>query len=82
MKRSAVQLKKSSRRPLQMGGASEKMNRMMENPVRCYYSYNQDDCGEQPIVAEFAYNPSILDLLWSFLFESVLGRLLGLRANF
>ena len=56
-----VQLKMSSSRHPQTDGASEIMNRMVENYLRCYCSYHQDDWDELLPAAEFAYNSAVTE---------------------
>lgn len=73
MKLSGIQLKMSSSRHPQTDGASEIMNRMVENYLRCYCSYHQDDWDELLPAAEFAYNSSVSEDLGISPFELDLG---------
>ena len=75
MKLCYIQLKMSSSRHPQTDGASEVMNRMIENYLRCYCSYHQNDWDDLLPAAEFAYNSAVsedlgmcpleLDLGWN-----------------
>ena len=62
----------TSRHP-QTDGASEIMNRMIENYLRCYCSYHQNDWDELLPAAEFAYNSAVSDDLCVSPFEADLG---------
>jgi len=73
MERSGIQLKMSSSRHPQTDGASEIMNRMIENYIRCYCSYHQDDWDELLPAAEFAYNSAVTEDLGMSPFELDLG---------
>ena len=73
MKLCGVQLKMSSSRHPQTNGASEIMNRMIENYLRCYCSYHQNDWDELLPAAEFAYNAAVSDDLGVASFEADLG---------
>jgi len=73
MKLAGVQLKMSSSRHPQTDGASEIMNRMVENYLRCYCSYHQDDWDEMLPAAEFAYNSAVSEDLGMSPFELDLG---------
>ena len=68
-----VQLKMSSSRHPQTDGASEIMNRMVENYLRCYCSYHQDDWDELLPAAEFAYNSAVSEDLGMSPFEMDIG---------
>jgi len=68
-----IQLKMSSSRHPQTDGASEIMNRMVENYLRCYCSYHQDDWDELLPAAEFAYNSAVTEDLGMSPFEVDLG---------
>lgn len=70
MKLCGAQLKMSSSRHPQTDGASEVMNRMVENYIRCYCSYHQDDWDVFLPAAEFAYNSAISDDLGMSPFEN------------
>ncbi len=69
-----VKLKKSSSRHLQTNGASEILNRMVENYLRCYCNYHQVDWDELLPGADFAYNSAVSDDLGMVPFEANLGR--------
>lgn len=73
MELSGIQLKMSSSRHPQTDGASEIMNRLVENYLRCYCSYHQDDWDTLLPAAEFAYNSSVSDDLGMSPFELDLG---------
>ena len=73
MELSGIQLKMSSSRHPQTDGASEIMNRMVENYLRCYCSYHQDDWDELLPAAEFAYNSAVTEDLGMSPFELDLG---------
>ena len=62
----------SSRHP-QTDGASEIMNRMIENYLRCYCSYHQNNWDELLPAAEFSYNSAVSDDLGESPFEADLG---------
>ena len=68
-----VKLKMSSSRHPQTDGSSEIMNRMVENYLRCYCNYHQNDWDELLPGAEFAYNSSISEDLGMTPFEIDLG---------
>ena len=68
-----VQLKMSTSRHPQTDGASEIMNRMVENYLRCYCSYHQDNWDELLPAAEFAYNSSVSEDLGMSPFELDIG---------
>lgn len=68
-----VQRKMSTSRHPQTDGASEIMNRMVENYLRCYCNYNQDNWDELLPAAEFAYNSAISEDLGMSPFEMDLG---------
>lgn len=68
-----VQLKMSSSKRPQTDGASEVLNRMMENYLRCYCSYDQNDCDELLPTADFAYNSAVSEDLGMSPFEFALG---------
>ena len=73
MKLCAVKLKMSTSKHSQTDGATEIMNRMVENYLRCYCSYHQNDWDELLPAAEFAYNSAVTDDLGMSLFELDLG---------
>ena len=56
MKLCGVKLKMSASKHPQTDGATEIMNIMVENYLRCYFSYHQNDWDELLPAAEFAYN--------------------------
>ena len=68
-----VKLKMSSSRHPQTDGSSEIMNRMVENYLRCYCNYHQDDWDDLLPGAEFAYNSAISEDLGMSPFEVDLG---------
>lgn len=68
-----VKLKMSSSRHPQTDGSSEIMNRMVENYIRCYCNYHQNDWDELLPGAEFAYNSAVSDDLGMTPFEADLG---------
>lgn len=68
-----VKLKMSTSRHPQTDGASEVMNRMIENYLRCYCSYHQNDWDELLPAAEFAYNSAVTEDLGMSPFEMDLG---------
>jgi len=57
----------------QTDGASEVMNRMVENFLQCYCSYRQDDWDALLPAAEFAYNSAVSTDLGCSPFEMDLG---------
>ncbi len=73
MELSGVKLKMSTSRHPQTDGASEIMNRMIENYLRCYVSYHQDDWDDLLASAEFAYNSSVTEDLGCSPFELDIG---------
>jgi len=70
---SSLKLKMSSSRHPQTDGASEIMNRMIENYLRCYCSYHQNDWDKLLPAAEFAYNTAVSEDLGMSPFEMDLG---------
>ncbi len=68
-----VELTISSGRCLQTDGASEIMNRIVENHLRCYCNYHQDYWGGLLPEAEFPYNSAVIEDLGMNLFEVELG---------
>ncbi len=64
-----VKLKMSSSRNVQTDGASEVMNRMVENYLRCYCSHHWNDWDVILSSAEFACNSVINDNLGMSPFE-------------
>ena len=68
-----VQLKMSTSRHPQTDGLSEVMNRMVENYLRCYCNYHQNDWDELLPAAEFAYNSAVSEDLGMSPFEVDLG---------
>ena len=68
-----VKLKMSTSRHPQTDGSSEIMNRMVENYLRCYCSYHQNDWDELLPAAEFAYNSAVSEDLGMSPFELDLG---------
>ena len=61
MERSGIQLKLSFSRHPQSDGASEIMKQMVENYIRCYCSYQQEDWDELLPAAEFACNYAVTE---------------------
>ena len=70
-----VKLKMSTSRHPQTDGASEIMNRMVENYIRCYCNYHQNNWDELLPAAEFAYNSAISEDIGMSPFEMDLGYL-------
>ena len=68
-----IQLKMSTSRHPQTDGSSEIMNRMIENYLRCYCNYHQDDWDELLPAAEFAYNSAVSEDIGMSPFELDLG---------
>ncbi len=64
-----IKLKMSSSRHPQTDGASEVMNRMVENYLGCYCWYLQNDWDELLSSAKFAYNFAVSDDLGISPFE-------------
>lgn len=56
---SKMELRTSSSRHSKTNGSSEIMNRMMENYIRCYCSYYQDEWYKLLPTAEFSYSLSV-----------------------
>jgi len=73
MKLCGIRLKMSSSRHPQTDGASEIMNRMVENYLRCFCSYHQNDWDDLLPAAEFAYNSAVTEDLGMSPFELDLG---------
>ena len=73
MKLCGVKLKMSTRKHPQTDGATEIMNRMVENYLRCYCSYYQNEWDELHPAAQFAYNSAVTDDLGMSPFELDLG---------
>ena len=73
MKLCGVKLKMSSSRHPQTDGSSEIMNRMVENYLRCYCSYQQDDWDVLLPSAEFAFNTAVSEDLGMSPFEVDIG---------
>ncbi len=73
MELSAVKLKISSSRHPQTNVSSEIMNRMVQNYLRCYCNYHQNDWDELLPGAEFSYNSSLSEDLGMTPFEVDLG---------
>ena len=68
-----IKLKMSTSRHPQTDGASEIMNRMVENYLRCYCNYHQNDWDELLPAAEYAYNSAVSEDLGMSPFEMDLG---------
>jgi hypothetical protein len=62
----------TSRHP-ETDGSSEIMNRTIENYLRCYCCYRQNDWDELLPHTEFAYNSAVSEELGMSPFESDLG---------
>ena len=73
MKLCEIRLKMSTSRHAQTGGASEIMNRMKENCLRCLCISKQDNWDELLPTAEFAYSSAFNDELCMDPFEMDLG---------
>ena len=73
MKLCDIQLKMSSSRHRQTDGAPEAMNRMIENYLRFYCLYHQNDWDDLLPAAEFAYNSAVSEDLGVSPFELDLG---------
>lgn len=73
MKLCNVQLKLSTTRHPQTDGSSEVMNRLVENYLRSYCSYPQDDWENLLLSAEFAHNSAVTEDLGVSPFELVIG---------
>lgn len=73
MKMCGVTLKMSTAHHPQTVGASEIMNRMVENYLRCYCNIQQDSWDKLLIAAEFDYNSSISASTGMTPFETDLG---------
>ena len=69
MKLCDIQLKMSSSRHPQTDGASDLMNRMIENYLRCYCSHNQNYWDDLLPAAESAYNSAVSEDLGMSPFE-------------
>lgn len=69
MKLCGVHTHMSTSRHPQTDGASEVMNRMVENYLRCYVSHHQKDWDLLLPCAEFAYNSAVCEDLGSSPFE-------------
>lgn len=70
-----IKLKMSTSRHPQTDGSSEIMNRMVENYIRCYCSYHQNNWDELLPAAEFAYNSAVSEDIGMSPFEMDLGYL-------
>lgn len=68
-----VTLQMSSTHHPQTDGTSEIMNRLIENYIRCYCGYRQNDWDDMLPAAEFAYNSAVSDELQASPFEVDLG---------
>lgn len=68
-----VKLKMSSARHPQTDGASEVMNRVLENYLRCFCNHKQNDWDILLPAAEFAYNSAVSEDLGTSPFEVDLG---------
>ena len=70
-----IKLKMSTSRHPQADGLSEIMNRMVENYIRCYCNYHQNNWDEILPAAEFAYNSAVSEDIGMSPFEMDLGYL-------
>lgn len=57
------QLKMSSSRHLQTYGASIIINRIIDNYMRCYFAYHQDDWDRLITATESEYNSAVTEVL-------------------
>ena len=73
MKLCDIQLEMSSSRHAQTDGAFVVMNRMIENYLRCYCSYHQNDWDDLLPAAKFAYNSAVSEDLGMSSIELDLG---------
>ena len=73
MKLCDVKLRMFGSRNPQTDGSSEIKNRMVENYLRCYCNFRQNDWDELLPDAEFAYNSAVPDDLGMSPFETDLG---------
>ena len=58
-----VKLSMSSSHHPQTNGSSEIMNKMIENYLRCFVNFHQDDWDQYMISAEVAYNSAVIEEL-------------------
>ena len=63
MNLAGVKLSMSSSHHPQTNGSSEIMNKMIENYLRCFVNFRQDDWDEYLISAEVAYNSAVIEEL-------------------
>lgn len=68
-----IKLKISTSRHPQTDGATEVMNRMIGNYLRCYCSFNQSDWDDLLTTAEFSYNSAVVESMGMLPFEADLG---------
>jgi hypothetical protein len=68
-----IKLKMSTTRHPQTDGSLDFMNRMVENYLRCYCSYRQDDWADLLPSAEFSYNSALSEELGMSPFDVDLG---------
>lgn len=73
MKYCDIKLKMSTSRHPQTDGATEIMNHMIGNYLRCYCGFNQDYWDKLLTTAEFAYNSAKVESLKMSPFEMDLG---------
>lgn len=68
-----ISLKMSTSRHPQADRATEIMNRMISNYLRCYCAHNQRDWDELLTSAEFAYNSALVESMGMTPFEADIG---------
>lgn len=68
-----IKLKMSTSRHPQTDGATEVMNRMIGNYLRCYCAFNQSDWDDLLTTAEFSYNSAVVESMGMSPFEADLG---------
>lgn len=73
MKNYAVKLRMSSVKHPHTDGATDVINRMVENYIRCFCNYEQNDWDLFLSCAEFAYNSAVPEDLGLCPFEVDLG---------
>lgn len=59
MEKSRIQVKMSTTFHTSTNGASEIMNRMAKNYLRCYWSYHRDNWDQLLSSAKFSYNSAV-----------------------
>lgn len=73
MNRCGIQLKMSTSRHPQTDGSTEIMNRMVENYLRCYCAFHQNNWDQLLTSAEFAYNSAEVATMKMTPFEADIG---------